>query len=497
MPLALFPWKKADQTSESTEAEPAWQPQPDKAATFFDKARTVHETTNFEYAIQLWLGGLRFEPTNMPAIQGLARSMANFLSDPKNKKGLSKETLAPISGKAEVDRFLTALVDWMLRPDGDAILPTRAAELAGKLGFIEPTKWIAERAFAANQKDKRPRKEIYLKLSDAFAAVGSFDVSIRCAEAALKVDPTDADLALKIRNLSAQSAMNKGGFNQTGQAGGFRANLRDAERQKQLEEADRVVKTGDTIERVIAAAEADYATRVLDISALNKLVRALLERGTPPDENRAYDLLMQGYMATQTFSLRQMAGDIRIRQARRKVAEAKQMAEKAPGDAMVASILNSAEEDLAKLEITEYKARLEAYPTDMSLKYELGRRYFESGMYGECIEYLQQSQNDPKNRVASLNMLGQAFLKVDYISEAVEMFRQALENRDIGAETDLDLRYGLLMALQTKAEHEKDLAAAEEADKVASSITIKQFTYRDVRQRRDAVKKLITALKGA
>ncbi len=80
--------------------------------------------------------------------------------------------------------------------------------------------------------------------------------------------------------------MNRGGYDQTGQQGGFRANIRDAEKQKHLEEADRVVKTEETVDRLIASAEADLATRPGDLPTIDKLGKLLMERGRPADEER-------------------------------------------------------------------------------------------------------------------------------------------------------------------------------------------------------------------
>ena len=59
----------------------------------------------------------------------------------------------------------------------------------------------------------------------------------------------------------------------------------------------------------------------------------------------------------------------------------------------------------------------------------------------------------------------------------------------------MELRYGLLTSLQTKAETDRDLAVAEGADKLASAIAIQLISYRDVRARRDTIKKLMADLK--
>src|SRR5262249_10236495 len=82
-------------------------------------------------------------------------------------------------------------------------------------------------------------------------------------------------------------------------------------------------------------------------------------------------------------------------------------------------------------------------------------------------------------------LLGQAFMKITWIDEAVHTFRQAIDTYKVtNDDTGLALRYGLLSALQAKAEGDRDLAIAEEADKLASAIAVQQFTYRDIRARR-------------
>lgn len=468
---------------------------PENAAKFFGHARTSHEAGNYEYAMSMWLRGLKFHPVDMNALQAFFQSAAAFGDDPKSKKGIDKDLTREFSGSSELDKYLRALLEWSLKPL-DPACAVAACEAAGKLGLPEPTKWIGDRAMGAAMRDKKPRKDHFLKLKDALARVGAFDKAAVAADAALKIDPSDGELAAEMRNLAAQTAMTKGGFDQTGQAGGFRANIRDADKQRKLEDADKIVKTEDTVDRLITDAKADYESRPEDPAALQVYVKRLLERGKPEDEARALKLLDEAHKKFGQFRFRQAAGDLRIRQARRRVAEAKSILEANPLDEDSKSVYATAVDSLAALEIEEYTMRVAAYPTDLGFKFELGRRLFARGQYDDSIALFQEAQNDPKHRVQVLNMLGQSFHKIDYIDEAVETFRRALEARDTPAELQMELRYNLLCALQSKAESSRELVVAEEADKIASSIAVVQFNYRDIRQRRDTLKKLITELKA-
>jgi hypothetical protein len=489
----IFGRKSSSEGSNSGDAA-APQFSPEKAKRFFDHAKTVHETGNFEYAVQSWLTGLRMEPDNMPALQGFFRSIGEFLNSEGGKKGLSRETTKPISGKTDVDRYLSSVVEWA-QSSTDAACAVRATEAAQKLGMKEPVKFIAERALVLCARDKRPRKDWFLKLSDAFSMAESFDRSIESAQMALKIDPSDQELANSIKNLSAQAAMAKGKYGSTGE-GGFRQSIRDSDKQRMLDDADRISKTDETLDRLVAAAEAELAARPNDLPTVEKLCRALLSRAGKGDEDRAYDLYMKTYMETQQFRMRQNAGEIKRRKQARALSEAKRAAEANPADAAAQEALRAANRATLALDIDELKLIIENYPTNLQYKYELGKRFVLAERFEEAIPTLQEAQNDPKYRGPVMNYLGLAFLKINYPGDAVEMFRKGLEIRDISEELELELRYGLMSALHAKAEADRELMSAEEADKVASAIMTKQFGYKDVKARRDAIKKLIASLRG-
>lgn len=465
---------------------------PDKAARFFEHAQVAHDAGNYEYAITNWLGGLRQDPTSMRGLESFFQSCAAFLAE---KGRLSRETVRMFDGKTDLDRYLTALLNWGMNPL-DASLAVKATEAAAALGLTEPTLWIGGRAAGAVMQARKPRKELLLRLVEAFTKVGAFDKAVECCGVACQLDPTDARLAAEMRNLAAQATMTKGGYEQAGMPGGFRASVRDLERQRYLEEAERIVKSEETLDRLIAAAEADYAARPDDPHAIGMYTRRLIERGRPEDEKRAMEVLDQGYRATRQFRFREMWGDLRLRRAQRKVLQYREAAEQNPADPRAQELYRQARAQYVQMEIEEYRLRVENYPTDLGLKFELGRRYFEAGEYEQAIALFQQSQEDARHRVESLRYLGEAFHRIGWVDEAIETFRKALDVHRVHTDDmGMELRYGLLAALQAKAEAERDLTVAEEADKLASAIAIQQINFRDIRARRDALKRLLAELK--
>lgn len=497
--MALFGKKKGPEEAGSA-TDPA-QPDlstvfsPQKAASFFQHAQTVHDTENYEYAIQLWLNGLRADPGSKQGLEGFFKSAEMYLQRNAGKKSISKAIVKGVSGKGDIDRFLAALLEWGLSPD-DVSLAVRALEATAKLGLTESAVRIGEIAMRRTLQEKKVRKDLLAKISAAFERVGSYERAVVAAEQAYKVDPTDGELSARIRMLAAQATMAKGGYETAGQEGGFRANVRDADKQRMLEEGERIVKTEQTIDRLINQADQELAARPLDLPTIEKLAKLLMERGRAADEERAHAIYTKGYRETRQFRFREFAGDIRIRQKKREVADLRRMMEEAGDDDMVKRMHDQAAADLLKLELDEFGLRVEHYPTDLFRKFELGRRCLAAGQTERAIELFQEAQHDPKNRAASMSYLGQAFALQGWNDEAIETFRAALEIRDLTQDQNMEMRYYLMVSLQKRGEELKDLAAAEEAEKLAASIAVQQIGYRDIRARRDAVKKLAADLRG-
>jgi len=498
--LAIFPWKKSDGNDNkppagaATAGDAGGEFSPVKAEKFFQHARAMFEASNYEYSAQLWLNGMRFDPNNKSGLEGFFGAIGRFMEEGGGKKTVSKDVVKSVSGKGDVDRYLASLLEWGQKP-GESALAVRAAELAGKLTLTEPTLWITDRAFGLAMRDKKVSKPALLKCSEAFGRAGAFEKALVAAEQALKVDPTDGDLAAKIRSLAAQATMNKGGYDKAGQEGGFRANIRDADKQRQLEEGERIVKTEETVDRLIVAAAEELAKRPSDLPTIERYCKLLLERAKPADEEKAYQLYMQSYKEFTQFRFREMAGDVKIRQSRRKVSELKLMLEQSPGSELVQRMLSQAELEHLELELTEFKLRVDNYPSDLSRRYELGRRYHAIGKFHEAIEQFQESQHDPRNRITSLLMLGQSFQAISWNDEAIDTFRQASDLKDLLPDTLMEIRYHLMTALQAKAESESDVSLAEEADRLASQIARQQMSYKDIRNRREAIKNLLTRIK--
>lgn len=471
-------------------AEPGPSFNPEGAARFFEHARTAHETTNYEYAMNLWLSGLRLDASSMTGLESFFHSAQAFhAANPKKRPKVDLQVKTP------VDKYLAALLNWASKlADSEAAI--RAGEAASNASLEEPAYWCLERAMGLAKQAKRPSPLTFKKLMKLFADVGAYNDAVEAGTIAVQLNPADSDLAHAVKNFSAQATMSQGGYDDVGEEGGFRKNIRNAAKQQQLQDEEALSKDEGTIERLVERARAELEERPEDPPTINALAKRLLERGTPRDEKEAYELYKRAYQLTREFRFRQAADDIKMRAWRRKLMALEKKAAENAEDQAVQDELQSARKDVLEAETKVYAARAEAYPTDSLIKFELGRRYFAQGQYDEAIANLQQAQGEPKLRVRTLHMLAQSFLAMAWGDEAVTTFRQALEahGRD-GDETGMEINYGLMDALLTKATDHRDLDAAVEADKIASGIAIKDISFKEIRQKRDAIKKLLVELR--
>ncbi|MCA9311570.1 MAG: hypothetical protein KDA21_10220 [Phycisphaerales bacterium] len=474
--------------------EPAFTPNPAKAQQFFDRAMAVHDSTNFEYAMTLWLQGMRWDPTDLKALESFHRSALDFL--PRNpRKRPTKDQLSNFSGKGPLERYLLALLSWGANPL-DWKEGVKAMELAVKLELLAPGKWIGAHVLHWLTEDKKARKDAYVRMMDLFAAVEDWDRAVKVGDIATSLDPTDGKLAARVKNFAAQATINQSGYSRTGESGGFRENIRNLESQRQLDESERVVKSEETFERLIEAAKTDFEARSSDMGAITKYARLLRERGTPEDEKLAYKVLMHGFKSTNAYRFRVDAGDIKMRVARRNLRRLEKAAAESPDDPEKAERLAEARSEVLKFEIAEFEDRARNYPTDLKIKYELGRRYFDSEQFDKAIEQLQVAQDAPGISTRVQHMLGQSFLQMGWNDEAESTLRRTLEGHEnAGDDMGLALRYDLMNVLAARAERDRDPDAAEEALKLASGIAIKQINYRDIRERREQVQELLRTLR--
>ena len=149
-----------------------------------------------------------------------------------------------------------------------------------------------------------------------------------------------------------------------------------------------MLKDEDYLLEQIRRTRQEYLESPSVAGKINNVVDALLKMENESYENEAIDILTKAHKDSGAYQYKMRIGDIRIRQMTRRFREKRDA-----GDS--AGATEQAQRQLA-FELDEFKERCANYPTDLGLKYELGRRQFLAGQYDDAIASLQVAQRDPQ-----------------------------------------------------------------------------------------------------
>lgn len=472
--------------------------QPDKARKFFDHARTIAATGNFEYALMLYAKGFRFDPSSIDQHKAMYQCALQFNAG--GGKPAGRDNMKELDGPSPIDRFALAEYVWM-RDLLNADNLFRLLEATAKASQLDYAPFVAPKSLEVLRRQKKQSKSQWMKLKALLSAIEATGEALTCVEEALKADPSDTQLAADLKETTARHALRQGGYDKSdsSQQGGFRSNIRDAAKQQQLQDAGSIVQSEETEARILERARKAYEETPMAADAIQKLGTLLKRQATPESEEEAYTVFLAGYERTNEYRFKAAAGDIRVAQLRRKVSAA-QKAIDASGDDEAAKAANVAAHaevraQLLDLEARELRERQKAYPTDRSIKAELGRVEFDLGNFEDAMAMFQACKDEAKLRIFATHMLGKCFAAEGWHSESVGEYREALQGLGVGeGERELPIKYDLMIALMELARAEKNGAYAREAGEICSAIVRRDISYRDIRSRRKEIDALMKEL---
>jgi tetratricopeptide (TPR) repeat protein len=494
--LSFFGKKKSD-APEGAAKEPqgAFKPEPDKAARWFHHGKTAIGQQNYPYALYCMAMGLKFEPNNMAAHESMYEAGIRHFQG--GGKAARRDDIKKVDGPGPVDKFAAAEFAWM-HDLNNLALAMELLEATTVAGQVEFGRWLAPRVLNMLRKQQVRKKGPWLAAKDAFAKAEAWNEAFAAAETALEIDPSDGQLANQIKELQAQQAMERGGFNapQTAQ-NDFRRNIKDAEKQQALDDAERLAGGTDVEARNIERAKKDFEDNPMSPEAIAKYAQVLRRRTTAEDEEAAHAVYMIGFERLGEYRFRMGAGDIRLSQIRRRLKVAKDRLDAAPTDLVLKAEVESISRELLEAERTEYSERALRYPTDRGLRIELGRIEYELGHFEEAMGSFQSAKDEVKYRLKATFMLGRCFAAMSWHTEAISEFREALQGIDsTSRDIELDIRYELMLSLIEQAKAERSPGAAKEAFDICSAIVRTNIGYRDIRDRRKEIEQLRKDLGG-
>jgi tetratricopeptide (TPR) repeat protein len=136
-------------------------------------------------------------------------------------------------------------------------------------------------------------------------------------------------------------------------------------------------------------------------------------------------------------------------------------------------------QDRRSFELEEARRQADANPTDLHLRYELGRQLLDAGKISEAIAELQRAQNNPNRRIPAMLLLAQCFAQRGMNDLAARKLGEALKEKLVFDDEKKDLHYQLGLILDR-------LGRKEEAIEQFKVIYEADIGFRDVAARVDA-----------
>jgi tetratricopeptide (TPR) repeat protein len=316
-------------------------------------------------------------------------------------------------------------------------------------------------------------KTLTVQLAQALAQAGDVARAETIMVDLCRAHPGIPDLTKELKNISALKTLGEGGYEQLAEGrGSYRDILRDKGEAVSLEQEQRAQKTEDVAARLIG----EYEARLQSEPDNLRLVRSLAELYTQKNQfDRAlgyYERLKASEMGNDPTLDRAMAQTIA-----RKFDHA--MAELNPFAPDHADRLAGISAEKLQYQITECQARVERYPADLSIRFEMGVLYFQADKISEAIAEFQKSQGNPHKRIASMGYLAQCFAKRKMFDMAARRLQDAIKEKPVLDEEKKDLIYNLGCVFES-------MGRKDEAIEQFKLIYETDIGYRDVAAKVDA-----------
>ncbi|MGA2029892.1 MAG: tetratricopeptide repeat protein [Verrucomicrobiota bacterium] len=454
------------------------------ARMLFTKANEAAQRENLDYAIALYNQVLEKEPGFYECRKALRA--AQFKKTGSGGGGFFKKMLSGAGSSPQVAKAKLALNK----------NPAEAMAIAEQILNSDPNNSAAHRiivdaatalelphtavlSYETLMKHSPKDRNLAIDFARALAAAG--DVSEgennrgeKILMDLLRETPNDGELSQALKNLSAHKTLDQGGYNALeGGQGSYRDILKNKQEAVSLEQEKRIVKTEDTTERLIG----EYETRLKTDPNNLKLVRSLAELYTQKKKFEPalalYDRIKNSEMGGDPSLERAMTETI----VRRFDFQLEQLDATAPDYAEQSAKIQA--EKLA-FQITDCQKRVEKYPTDLAIRFEMGTLYFQAGKFSEAIQEFQKAQQNPHKRLAAMNYLAQSFAQRKRFDLAARTLQNAIKEKPVFDDEKKDLTYNLGCVLES-------MGKKEEAVEQFKQIYEMDIGYKDVAAKVDAI----------
>ena len=451
-----------------------------KAQNFTNRGRQALETGRYELAVDMLMEAVSAAPDILETRKLLrAAQIANFKKNGKVGFGaklgymMARQKILGLVKKGKgVEAMAEAEKLLCQNPlDADNIeAAVKAAEAAGK---AEHAAISVEAAYECSNKDP----SLLERVATYYTMAKRWDKVRDAYQKLSEMKPGDQRVMQLLKNAEAQATMNSGWTETVGKKGGFQALIANKEQAAKLDAANKAVVTGDDAELLIQEKLKQIEAEPKNMNARRALARIYIQSKRFYE---AIDVLQQAIEVSGTMDpeLDRMLSQTKVQYYDQQIEALRANGQEDDAVAMEGEKNQFVFDDLA--------ARVERYPNDLHLRFELGKQYFTYGYYDDALTHLQLAQKSPKDRLWALYYLAMCFLAQDQVDMGVmqlETARDAIPTMD-------DLKKKVVYQLGLCAEASGDL---EKAYQYYKDVYSSDVGFEDLSERMLAVSQAIKA----
>ena len=451
-----------------------------KAQNFTNRGRQALETGRYELAVDMLMEAVSAAPDILETRKLLrAAQIANFKKNGKVGFGaklgymMARQKILGLVKKGKGVEAMAEAERLLCQNPLDADNIEAAVKAAVAAGKAEHAAISVEAAYECSNKDPA----LLERVATYYTMAKRWDKVRDAYQKLSEMKPGDQRVMQLLKNAEAQATMNSGWTETVGKKGGFQALIANKEQAAKLDAANKAVVTGDDAELLIQEKLKQIEAEPKNMNARRALARIYIQ-GKRFYE--AIDVLQQAIEVSGTMDpeLDRMLSQTKVQYYDQQI------------EALRA---NGQEDDAVALEgeknqfvFDDLAARVERYPNDLHLRFELGKQYFTYGYYDDALTHLQLAQKSPKDRLWALYYLAMCFLAQDQVDMGVmqlETARDAIPTMD-------DLKKKVVYQLGLCAEASGDL---EKAYQYYKDVYSSDVGFEDLSERMLAVSQAIKA----
>ncbi len=452
-----------------------------KAQNFTNRGRQALETGKYDLAVDMLMEAVAAAPDVLETRKLLrAAQIANF-----RKNGGKSGLFAKIGFAAARQKILShvkkgegalamaeaekLLAQNPLDPD-NIEAAVKAAEAAGKADHAAVT---VEAAYECSNKDP----SLLERVATYYTMAKRWDKARDAYRKLSELKPGDQRVLAMLKNAEAQATMSAGWTDSVGKKGGFQNLIANKEQAAKLDAANKAVVAGSDAEMLIKEKLDQIAAEPKNMNARRALARLYIQAKQFYEAIEVLEAAIE-VSGTMDPELDRMLSQTKVQYYDQQIGLLREEGRTEEADQMEGEKNQFVFDDLAQ--------RVERYPNDLHLRFELGRQYFEYGYYDDALTHLQLAQKSPKDRLWALYYLAMCFLyqgQTDMGVMQLETARDAIPTMD-------DLKKKVVYQLGRCAEDTGDL---EKAYQYYKDVYSSDVGFEDLGERMLAVSQKIKA----